>query len=197
MPEREEGEWLERVRGEYRSSGPASDASRERLLHRLASEPAPARASASPFRWLGQQSLSVQGGIACAALLLAAASGIGAFRGLDLAASARRAALAPASGPLAAVPEASTVTFALRAPQVSSVALVGDFNAWDPRATPMRRQGQGDLWTAQVELADGLHSYAYVIDGEQWQPDPGAPLSPETPFGLRSSVIVVGEKEAL
>src|SRR5262249_54097531 len=190
MFERDDGGWLDEVRRDYRRAAPTADAGRERLLERLAAEPAPRRAQPNPFRWLGQQSLSVQGGIACAALLLAAASGIGAFRELDRAAGVRRA---PAS---AAAPGEGTVTFALRAPQVSSVALVGDFNAWDPRATPMQRQGQGDLWTTQVELASGLHSYAYVIDGRQWQPDPGAPLSPEAPFGVQSSVIVVGERGA-
>jgi len=188
--DRDEDEWLEEVRRDYHRADPAGDSGRDRLLERLAAEPAPRRPRENLFRWLGQQSLSVQGGIACAALLLAAASGIGAFRELDRAAGARHAAVAPAA------PGPGTVTFALRAPQVSSVALVGDFNAWDPRATPMRRQGQGDLWTTQVELADGLHSYAYVIDGRQWQPDPGAPLSPEAPFGVRSSLIVVGERDA-
>ena len=188
MLDRDENGWLEEVRRDYRGAAPAADDARERLLARLAAEPAPRRPRANPFRWLAQQPLSIQGAVAGVALLVAAASGIGAFREIDRAAVARHVAVATAA------PEAGTITFALRAPQVTTVALVGDFNSWDPRATPMRRQGQGDLWTAQVELSDGLHSYAYVIDGADWQPDPGAPLTAEAPFGRRSSIIVVGEQ---
>ena len=195
MLDRDEDGWLEEVRRDYRRAAPGADDGRARLLERLAAEPAPRRARANPFRWLAQQPLSVQSAVACVALLVAAASGIGAFRELDHAAGSRHASVV-AVAPGAAAPDAGTVTFALRAPQVTSVALVGDFNAWDPGATPMRRQGQGDLWTAQVALSNGLHSYAYVIDGQQWQPDPGAPLSPEAPFGVRSSMIVVGERDA-
>ncbi|TMA24842.1 MAG: hypothetical protein E6J87_23530 [Deltaproteobacteria bacterium] len=193
MRDRDENEWLEHLRAEYRSAGSSRDAtSRERLLERLAHESAPRR-RANPFGWLARQPLSVQGAVACAALVLAAAGGIGALRRLDR--DAMRGSPvppAPVLGVHAGFP--GTITFALRAPQVTTVALVGDFNSWDPRATPMRRQGQGDLWTTQVELSDGLHSYAYVIDGADWQPDPGAPLSAEAPFGRRSSIIVVGEQ---
>src|SRR5262249_57293857 len=70
------------MRAEYRTAGSVGDASsRERLLERLAREPAPGR-RANPFGWLAGQPLMVQGAVACAALVLAAARGIGAPRGL-------------------------------------------------------------------------------------------------------------------
>jgi len=208
--DRDENEWLERVRGDYQSAGPTGAVGgRERLLERISRERPPRRHMANPFGWLSEQPVSVQGAVVCAALLLAAASGVGALRGLERAPEHEAASVtasrttesgAPAglTAPRAIESGSATggaITFAYRAPQVSSVSLVGDFNSWDPRATPMRRQGQGDVWTAQVALPEGLHSYAYVIDGEQWQPDPGAPLSADTPFGRRSSIIVVGERE--
>ena len=150
---------------------------------------------ANPFGWLSEQPVSVQGAVACAALLLAAASGVGALRGFERAPEHEAAGVIAPRAIESGSAVGGAITFAYRAPQVSSVSLVGDFNSWDPRATPMRRQGQGDVWTAQVALPEGLHSYAYVIDGQQWQPDPGAPLSADTPFGRRSSIIVVGERE--
>jgi len=102
---------------------------------------------------------------------------------------------APARAPAAssAGAEAERVMeFVLVAPGVTNVALVGDFNGWDPRATPMRRVRSSDTWTVTLSLARGRHVYAFVVDGERWLTDPGAPLAPEDGFGQRSSVIVVG-----
>jgi len=189
MHEPDDREWLEQVRSEYQKQASDEPGRCQALIERLAREPAPARTRFNLFGWLGRQPLSLQGAIAGVVLLLAAAGGIGTLRGLE-----RRAAPSASATPAAAPATGDgAVTFALRAPRVSSVAVVGDFNSWDPRATPMRRQGQGDVWTARVDLSAGLHSYAYVIDGAQWEPDPGAPLSAEAPFGKRSSIIVVGE----
>lgn len=71
------------------------------------------------------------------------------------------------------------------------VALVGDFNGWDPGATPMQAAGHG-RWTASVALTPGRHLYAFVVDGTTWLPDPAAPLAPEDGFGSRNSVVIVG-----
>ncbi len=87
--------------------------------------------------------------------------------------------------------------FVFRAPGASRVALVGDFNGWDPEATPLRRAALGDAWTAEVPLPRGLHVYAFVIDGREWTPDPSAPLTPASSYGRRNSVVVVGEGGAL
>jgi len=55
------------------------------------------------------------------------------------------------------------------------VAIVGDFNGWDVKASPMVR-GRGDkTWSARIPLAPGRHTYAFVIDGERWIVDPLAP----------------------
>src|SRR5918995_3898539 len=39
--------------------------------------------------------------------------------------------------------------FAVWAPNAASVAVIGDFNGWDPRAHPMRPSDAG-VWTAKV-----------------------------------------------
>ena len=82
--------------------------------------------------------------------------------------------------------------FVLVAPQASSVALVGDFNDWDPARSPMRT-AQG-IWATTVPLAPGRYRYAFLVNGVEWRADPGAPAARDDEFGTPSSVITVGGK---
>ena len=82
--------------------------------------------------------------------------------------------------------------FVLVAPQASSVALVGDFNDWDPARSPMRT-AQG-VWATTVPLAPGRYRYAFLVNGVEWRADPGAPAARDDEFGTPSSVITVGGK---
>jgi 1,4-alpha-glucan branching enzyme len=50
------------------------------------------------------------------------------------------------------------------APKAHQVALVGDFNNWDPTATPMHRMPDG-CWMASLELPHGHHQYLFLVDG--------------------------------
>ena len=84
------------------------------------------------------------------------------------------------------------VEFVLRAPQAGSVSLVGDFNEWDPRATPLQAVSNNGTWTVSLPLGPGRHVYAFVVDGEEWMPDPDAPAAPGDDFGVPNSVITVG-----
>ncbi|MBL9129295.1 MAG: isoamylase early set domain-containing protein [Verrucomicrobiales bacterium] len=56
------------------------------------------------------------------------------------------------------------VNFFCTAPDAREVAVVGDFNAWDPRANAMK-QGPDGGWHAQVPLHHGHHRYAFLVDG--------------------------------
>jgi hypothetical protein len=82
--------------------------------------------------------------------------------------------------------------FVLEAPQASSVALVGDFNDWDPARSPMQT-AQG-VWATTVPLAPGRYRYAFLVNGVEWRADPGAPAARDDEFGTPSSVITVGGK---
>jgi hypothetical protein len=62
------------------------------------------------------------------------------------------------------------VAFRLDAPDASSVHLAGDFTGWEPEYE--LHQSQPGVWTVVVPLVAGVHDYAFVIDGEQWTPDP-------------------------
>jgi 1,4-alpha-glucan branching enzyme len=49
----------------------------------------------------------------------------------------------------------------------TSVALIGDFNDWDPRQHLMQQREDG-TWTIAVELAAGQsYEFRYLIDGAQ------------------------------
>jgi hypothetical protein len=82
------------------------------------------------------------------------------------------------------------VQFMFVAPAANRVALVGEFNDWDPTATPMAR-ASGGAWHVALPLTRGRHVYAFVVDGSSWVADPQAPLAPERWFGARNSVVLV------
>ena len=96
---------------------------------------------------------------------------------------------------LAAQPGTQVVQFVLVAPRAASVALVGDFNDWDPSRTPLRAAATG-VWSVNVRLEPGQHQYAFVVDGRDWQPDPAAPKAVADDFGSPNSVITVGGKSS-
>ena len=80
------------------------------------------------------------------------------------------------------------VRFAMAAPQAARVALIGDFNDWDPRANPLReRAGE---WSVTLRLPPGRYRYAFVLDGGRWVADPGTPRADDE-FGTPTSAITV------
>lgn len=56
------------------------------------------------------------------------------------------------------------VNFFCTAPDARAVSVVGDFNAWDPKANVMRR-GPDGAWHTQVSLHHGHHQYCFLVDG--------------------------------
>lgn len=95
-------------------------------------------------------------------------------------------------GPAARIEPGQMVQFALAAPGASQVTLVGDFNGWDARATPLQPVGAAGVWAIEVPLTQGRHEYAFVVDGREWRPDPTAPRAPVNEYGPPNSVVTVG-----
>lgn len=66
--------------------------------------------------------------------------------------------------------------FRVWAPQVSSVHVVGDFNGWDPKATPLTRTANSDIWETFVPGLEQGSLYKYVIETDAgellWKADP-------------------------
>jgi hypothetical protein len=83
------------------------------------------------------------------------------------------------------------VRFVLADAGARTVSLVGDFNAWAKRATPLRAAKPG-VWTAQVALPAGRHEYAFLVDGKRWVADPAAERLADD-FNTASSVVTVGD----
>ena len=89
--------------------------------------------------------------------------------------------------------KASTV-FTFDAPHASKVFLAGDFNSWNPDATPLAR-ARGGRWSVALELPRGRHEYKFVVDGE-WACEPGCERGSgkcvPNAFGTKNSVVEVG-----
>jgi hypothetical protein len=79
------------------------------------------------------------------------------------------------------------VRFVLVAPDARSVWLAADFNQWSPDGYEMHRTSDGP-WEITVPLRkDKSYSYNFIIDGERWIADPGAPSRVDDGFGGASS----------
>lgn len=137
------------------------------------------------------------------ALRLSPLAGLAAAAGIALAALSLdrvgfpreqpRMAAVPATAVTASVDTVQLVQFMLVAPNAQTVSVVGDFNDWDPAATPLREAADAGVWTITVPLTAGRHQYVFMVNGNRWTPDPAAPLAVEDSFGMPNSVITVGE----
>jgi 1,4-alpha-glucan branching enzyme len=73
--------------------------------------------------------------------------------------------------------------------KATSVCLSGNFNQWSYQSHCLRRDGSS--WSITVPLFPGRYQYGFIIDGNDWQPDPGSTLSEESGFGQINSVLIV------
>lgn len=92
--------------------------------------------------------------------------------------------------------ELRLVQFAIVAPAAGKVTLVGDFNAWNARSTPMVKGAVEGLWLVTVPLDTGSYQYAFVIDETRWTADPAAAVALEDEFGTPSSILNIREGSA-
>jgi hypothetical protein len=72
------------------------------------------------------------------------------------------------------------------------VFVIGDFNRWDPTATPMTRSSDGELWSAVIPVVPGRHMYAFMVDDSVFTLDPNAPKARDPDLGAEGSIIIVG-----
>lgn len=78
-------------------------------------------------------------------------------------------------------------------PTAKTVAVVGDFNDWDPSKGAMQRLTPDGLWSVTVPLRVGRHEYQFVVDDTLRVPDPTMPRT-TSDFGSANSVITVGPR---
>ncbi|HEX7019149.1 MAG TPA: isoamylase early set domain-containing protein [Gemmatimonadaceae bacterium] len=156
------------IRARPRESGP-------RLWSRLMM---PRTVIITPLRWAAL----------VAALVLAASLGV-AYGHLAAAGKGVRQTLFAARSH---VPAPQKVQFVLVAPTARKVAVVGDFNGWDPtHAAYQARHRGGGVWSVTARVPVGHHRYSFVVDDTVWVPDPSAPRVVDNDFGLTNSALVV------
>jgi len=86
------------------------------------------------------------------------------------------------------------VKFSVYAPKAKKVFIAGDFNNWSKSADPMYDKDEDGVWTIVLPLKPGRYEYKFVIDGDNWIPDPGNPDRVDDGFGGENSVVVVTKK---
>lgn len=87
------------------------------------------------------------------------------------------------------------ITFSMRADatQVQSIAVVGDFNDWDPNRNPLTDVNHDGLWTTTLKLEPGRYEYMFIIDGQKWVPDPSAYQYVNDGFGNKNAVLEISK----
>ena len=96
--------------------------------------------------------------------------------------------ISPAPG-IAVPAELRPVRFGYFHPDAHEVFLVGSFNGWNPRATPLKRDALGD-WSVELVLPSGEYRYRLLVDGE-WRDDPSAQQTAMNPFGGFDAIVSV------
>lgn len=159
---------------------PAIDVS-SAVARRVAPSPGPVRRSlAAAARWLwSPRPIALRPAYALVGALVVAA--VISISLLQPAAHARPA------------PARVLVQFRLGDAGAHEVALVGDFNGWQPEHR--LHQVESGVWSVDVALAPGIYNYVFVIDGKTWRLDPLAPRVTDG-FGGASSRVAVLSPEA-
>ena len=81
--------------------------------------------------------------------------------------------------------------FAVWAPNADYVAVVADFNNWDPFANPMAR-GKNGSSKVTISLKPGQsYHFRYLLDGKRWENDREADGLVPNPFGGEDSLIMI------
>jgi 1,4-alpha-glucan branching enzyme len=86
---------------------------------------------------------------------------------------------------------AGVVRFTLLAPGAKHVSLVGSFNGWGKDATPMMVMDSSGLWSVDVPLKEGEHTFMYLIDGSRWMTPSLAEDFVTDGFGQVNGVVIV------
>lgn len=83
------------------------------------------------------------------------------------------------------------VTFTLpESVKAETAFLVGDFNNWDEKATPMKKQKKNAQFSVTLELdKDREYQFRYLVNGSEWHNDWHADKYVPNPFSGDNSVV--------
>lgn len=85
--------------------------------------------------------------------------------------------------------EPAGIRFRLRAPGAARVAVVGDFNGWDPGRHPMADPDGDGVFETFVPTAARRVEYQFWVDGAR-RPDPAASITVGDGFGGENSLLL-------
>jgi hypothetical protein len=71
------------------------------------------------------------------------------------------------------------------------VSVVGDFNAWDPLADPLKPRANGTRSAAVVFAGDTRSTFRYLEDGGRFFDDPDADALEDNGCGATHGVLVI------
>jgi hypothetical protein len=191
-----------RIESALRKRPPVAAASVDRVMARVrlqTLEPAPpVRRLARVQHWFTRGHTITVSPFHLMAASVIVAIGLFALRGLrqSLDAPPMSAGASPSPAIVAATrggerSDGRPVQFVFVARDARVVTIAGDFNDWNPTATPLHRAGAEGVWSIVLPLSPGRHLYSFVVDGRRWVPDAEAPRAPENEFGTESSVVLV------
>jgi 1,4-alpha-glucan branching enzyme len=81
------------------------------------------------------------------------------------------------------------IGFEFSAPEAHEVFLAGEFNGWDIKSTPMKKDENG-IWKTIISLAPGRYEYRYLSDGN-WKNDRSCSGCVPNSFGSLNCVKMV------
>ena len=81
------------------------------------------------------------------------------------------------------------VIFSLESPDAGEVILMGDFNQWNPKKHPMKKDNNG-VWKKTTLLFPGRYEYRFLVDN-RWENDPENHQTCLNRFGSKNNFIVV------
>jgi 1,4-alpha-glucan branching enzyme len=81
------------------------------------------------------------------------------------------------------------VVFSFDFPSADQVILMGDFNQWNPKVHPMKKDSSG-MWKKTTMLYPGRYEYRFQVDG-QWKNDPANHRMCLNRFGTYNNVVIV------
>lgn len=79
--------------------------------------------------------------------------------------------------------------FSFYAPEAMEVFVAGEFNGWDSRSLPMKRDKSG-TWKVKTKLSPGRYEYKFFGDN-RWVEELSSGEKVENPFGTQNLVMWV------
>jgi len=79
--------------------------------------------------------------------------------------------------------------FVLFEPSADRVEITGTFSNW--RRLDMVRLGTTGYWELNIQIPDGEHRFAYILDGSKQMADPTRPAREKDDFGGENSILQV------